>query len=73
MPRTDLCRAAALPSPSAWPRPASQLPHHVSLVHVGTLFLSSPFSGETTQALAQRPGLPLGSLPVPSLAMPSET
>lgn len=43
----------------------------------GDLFLPSAFSGGATQALARRPGLPLGSLPMfcslEALAMSSET
>lgn len=53
--------------------PAASARQHVSLVCVGTLFLFSLFLAETTQALARSPKQPLGSLPVPSLAMPSET
>lgn len=65
-PRTGLCRAAAPPSPSAWPRPASQLPQHISMFPLsvwGRCFFPPP-----SQEKLLRPWLgDLGCLLLPCL------
>lgn len=65
-PRTGLCRAAAPPSPSAWPKPASQLPQHISMFPLsvwGRCFFPPP-----SQEKLLRPWLgDLGCLLLPCL------